>query len=73
MISNATYPALDPSRPASLSSAVIRGELRDRLGFRGVTITDALEAGGLEDFGSIPHRGVLAAPAPTYCCSRPRT
>jgi beta-N-acetylhexosaminidase len=28
-----------------------------------VTITDALEAGGLDEFGSIPHRGVLAARA----------
>ena len=63
MISNATYPALDPERPASLSRPIIRGELRRRLGFRGVTITDALEAGGLEDFGPIPHRGVLAARA----------
>jgi len=63
MISNATYPALDPTRPASLSAAVMRSELRGRLGFRGVTITDALEAGGLEDFGTVPHRGVLAARA----------
>ena len=63
MISNATYPALDPARPASLSRAVMRDELRQRLGFSGVTITDALEAGGLEDFGSVPQRGVLAARA----------
>ncbi|MGH2960859.1 MAG: glycoside hydrolase family 3 N-terminal domain-containing protein [Solirubrobacterales bacterium] len=63
MIANATYPALDPARPASLSRPVIRGQLRRDLGFRGVTITDALEAGGLEDFGPIPHRGVLAARA----------
>jgi beta-N-acetylhexosaminidase len=63
MIANATYPALDPARPASLSRPVIQGQLRERLGFRGVTITDALEAGGLEEFGSIAHRGVLAARA----------
>ena len=63
MISNATYPALDPNRPASLSRPIMQGQLRRRLGFRGVTITDALEAGGLEEFGSIPHRGVLAARA----------
>jgi beta-N-acetylhexosaminidase len=63
MLSNATYPALDPDRPAGLSRPVIQGELRRRLGFDGVTITDALEAGGLENFGSIPNRGVLAAQA----------
>jgi beta-N-acetylhexosaminidase len=63
MLSNATYPALDPNRPAGLSRVVIQKELRGHLGFRGVTITDALEAGGLEDFGSVPRRGVLAADA----------
>jgi beta-N-acetylhexosaminidase len=63
MISNATYPALDPERPASLSSKVIEEELRGQLEFRGVTITDALEAGGLENFGSVSERGVLAAEA----------
>ena len=38
-------------------------ELRKRLGFRGVTITDALEAGALRPFGSIGHRSQLAAQA----------
>ncbi len=63
MISNATYPALDPIYPASLSRTVIQDELRERLGFEGVTITDALEAGGLSNFGPVPERGVLAAKA----------
>jgi len=63
MISNATYPALDPTYPASLSRTLIQDELRGHLGFGGVTITDALEAGGLENFGPVPERGVLAAKA----------
>lgn len=63
MINNATYPALDPKRPASLSRPIIHNELRKRFGFEGVTITDALEAGGLENFGPVPRRGVLAARA----------
>ena len=43
MLSTAAFPAYDPSRaPAALSSPIARGLLRDRLGFRGVTITDAL-------------------------------
>ncbi len=63
MCSWAVYPALDPSRPAGLSPTIVEGDLRHRLGFRGVTITDALEAGALQAFGSIPHRGVLAAKA----------
>lgn len=35
MVSWAVYPALDPGRPAGLSPRVVRGELRQRLGFRG--------------------------------------
>ena len=63
MVSWATYPALDRHRPAGLSSAVVGGELRKRLGFRGVTITDALEAGALRAYGSTANRSVLAAGA----------
>jgi beta-N-acetylhexosaminidase len=61
MVSWAVYPALDPDRPAGLSPVVVQGELRHRLGFRGVTITDALEAGGLRGYGTIARRGQLAA------------
>jgi beta-N-acetylhexosaminidase len=63
MVSWAIYPALDPSRPAGLSSDVVHGELRSRLGFKGVTITDALEAGALQPYGSTANRAVLAAGA----------
>ncbi len=63
MVSWATFPALDPTRPAGLSSVVIGFELRGRLGFKGVTITDSLGVGGLERYGTIAHRGVLAAEA----------
>jgi beta-N-acetylhexosaminidase len=63
MTSWAFYPALDASRPAGLSSKIIQGELRDRLGFRGVTITDAIEAGALQRFGGIKTRSILAARA----------
>jgi beta-N-acetylhexosaminidase len=63
MASWAIYPALDPSFPAGLSTTVIQSELRGRLGYRGVTITDALEAGALAAFGTPPQRAVLAAQA----------
>jgi beta-N-acetylhexosaminidase len=63
MVSWATYPALDASHPAGLSSAVVQGELRGRLGYQGVTVTDALEAGALQAFGSDAQRSVLAAQA----------
>lgn len=63
MVSWAVYPALDPTYPAGLSSTIVQGELRDRLGFKGVTITDALEAGALQNFGTDSQRGVAAASA----------
>jgi beta-N-acetylhexosaminidase len=63
MASWAIYPALDASYPAGLSSAVIQGELRGRLGYQGVTVTDAIEAGALTAFGSYGQRAVLAAQA----------
>jgi len=63
MMSWAVYPALDPGVPAGLSAKVVRGELRQRLGFTGVTITDALEAGALQAFGTTGHRATLAAGA----------
>jgi beta-N-acetylhexosaminidase len=63
MVSWAVYPALDPDHPAGLSSAVVQQELRGHLGYTGVTITDALEAGALKSFGSYGERAVDAASA----------
>lgn len=63
MTSWAIYPALDPRLPAGLSASVIEGELRGRLGFRGVTITDGMDAGAITPFGSLGTRAVLAAAA----------
>jgi beta-N-acetylhexosaminidase len=63
MLSWAVYPALAPGRPAGLSAAIVGSELRQRLRFRGVTITDALEAGALRAFGPIQNRSLLAAQA----------
>jgi len=44
MVGHARYPALDAANIASQSPAIVHGLLRRRLGFRGVTITDSLEA-----------------------------
>lgn len=59
----ALYPSMDSKYPAGLSSAWMQDELRGRLGFKGVTITDAIEAGGLEGFGNDANRGFLATQA----------
>ncbi|MDI5972388.1 glycoside hydrolase family 3 N-terminal domain-containing protein [Streptomyces sp. SL13] len=63
MVSWAIYTALDSTNPAGFSSAIIQGELRDRLGFTGVTITDALEAGAIPSSMTTAQRSVKAAGA----------
>jgi beta-N-acetylhexosaminidase len=62
MTSWAIYPAYD-TLPAGLSRKVVHNELRGRLGFRGVTITDALEAGALTPLGTTSENAVRAAGA----------
>jgi beta-N-acetylhexosaminidase len=47
MLSNATYPAFDPSGPAVFSRTIVHDLLRGQLGFRGVTISDTLAAPGV--------------------------
>ena len=46
MTSHVVYPALDPDRPATRSPAILRGLLRDELGFDGVVVTDSLQMAG---------------------------
>ena len=64
MLSTAIYPAFSP-KPAAFARPVATGELRARLGFEGVSITDALETVSVEDFGSPAKAGVAAARAGT--------
>jgi beta-N-acetylhexosaminidase len=63
MVSWAAYPSLGSTRPAGLSSAIVQGQLRTRLGFTGVTITDSIGAGALSHYGSVRNRALLAAKA----------
>lgn len=63
MPSWAVYPALDSKWPAGLSSKWIRDELRGRLEFEGVVISDALEAGALDTYGGDAERAVKAIQA----------
>ncbi|MCL5238173.1 MAG: hypothetical protein M1353_10070 [Nitrospirae bacterium] len=53
MIGHLTVPALD-SRPASLSKKVINGLLREKLGFGGLILTDALNMNALSATGNVP-------------------
>ncbi|HWE08651.1 MAG TPA: glycoside hydrolase family 3 N-terminal domain-containing protein [Solirubrobacteraceae bacterium] len=59
----AMIPALDPHLPAGVSPTVIQHELRKRLGFRGLTITDSIDAGAVRPLGTLANRSVQAAAA----------
>lgn len=50
MVGHLTVPSIepDPNRPASISSRVITGLLKDQLGFHGLVVTDALDMNGLK-------------------------
>lgn len=48
MTAHVILPALDPSRPATISAPVL-SLLRDELGFDGVIMTDALDMGAIRD------------------------
>lgn len=61
MLSTAIYPAFSP-RPAAFARAIATGELRRRLGFSGVSISDALESVAVREFGG-PAKAALAGTA----------
>jgi beta-N-acetylhexosaminidase len=61
MLSTAIYLAFS-SRPAAFARPIATGELRRRLGFEGVSITDALESVAVRDFGG-PAAAARAATA----------
>jgi beta-N-acetylhexosaminidase len=63
MLSTAIYTALDPDKPAAFSRRIARRELRGRLGFRGVSMTDALGTPATAPFGGPARVGVRAARA----------
>ena len=61
MTAHVAYPALDPSGlPATLSRPILTGLLRDRMGFDGLIVTDALNMKGVHGGGGEPEAAVLA-------------
>jgi beta-N-acetylhexosaminidase len=60
MTSHALYPALDPENPATLSQAILEGLLRERLGYKGLIITDDLEMGAITGSNDVA-RGALCS------------
>lgn len=62
MLSTAIYPAFSPL-PAAFAPTIARDELRGRLGFDGVSITDALDSVAARAFGGSAKAAVAAAGA----------
>lgn len=66
LVGHLAFPALDPTgRPATISPVLNRDLLRDRLGFQGVVISDALNMGGITSWGSPGEIAVRAVEAGT--------
>jgi beta-N-acetylhexosaminidase len=60
MIAHVLYGALDPHNPATVSSAIQTGLLREQLGFKGVIVTDDMGMKGITDLYPPQESGVRA-------------
>ena len=60
LTAHVVYPALDPSRPATLSRPILHDLLRERLHFRGVVFSDDMEMKAIADHFA-PGEGAVAA------------
>jgi len=64
MTSHPVYPKLDPAHvPATFSRPIVNDCLRDRLGFRGVVVSDDLEMGAIAESCPMGEAAVRAAAA----------
>lgn len=74
MTAHVLYGKLDPERPASISSKILKGLLRDDMRFANVVISDDLEMGALAKFAEIDQLAMDAFLAGTdllLICSKP--
>jgi len=60
MTSHICYPQLDAHHPATLSAPILRGLLRERLGFGGIVISDSMNMGAIRRNYSPADAAVLA-------------
>ena len=75
MTAHVVYRSLDPAAPATLSPTILEGLLRERLGFRGVVISDDLEMGAITQQHSLEEAAVAALIAGVdllLCCHSPQ-
>ena len=63
MSAHLLIPAWDSQRPATLSQPILTGQLRQRLGFEGLIVTDALIMGGVAKYAAPEEVAVMAIEA----------
>jgi len=75
MTAHVMFPAWDEEVPATMSERIIRGILRNKLGYHGVVFSDDLEMGAVRDRWTV-HKQVRDATASTVdvflCCRTPQ-
>ena len=63
MVTHIKYPAYDKENPASLSPIIIQQLLRNKLGYKGIVVTDDLEMGAVSKYYSYKEVGYSAVKA----------
>jgi beta-glucosidase len=63
MTAHLIIPAWDKQRPATLSQTILTGQLREKLGFQGLIVTDALIMAGVANYASLTEISVMAIEA----------
>lgn len=63
MTAHVVFPALEPDSPATLSRRILHGLLRERLGFEGVVVTDAMTMQAISDRWGTVEGSVMSAVA----------
>jgi beta-glucosidase len=63
MTAHLSIPSLDPDFPATLSAKILTGELRQRMGYDGIIVTDAMMMGAIVNRYGAEEAAVLAVKA----------
>ncbi len=63
MVTHEIVPAIDPSKPSSLSPLIVQGILRDEMHFQGVIMTDSLTMAGITQYYTLGEAAAIAVEA----------
>lgn len=63
MVSNVTFPALDPNLPACVSKPIMTDLLRNTFGYQGLIVSDDMEMGAMAKHYAFADMGVMAIKA----------